>query len=311
MIAKIRKHRTSQLIRKGNIVGLIIFLALFNFMNIEASGQVRTSKLRINLLRGGLDSSVADGCLASFDSTFSKSIGGEDIQKVNNANENISINRNGTLLAIEGRPNITDNDTVPLKITQYTQSDYYLSFQGTNFPTKLTAFIKDKLTGIDYTINLYGKTFINHTITSNPASAAADRYYIVFKPSNQCASPTWTGSVSSDWFNPNNWCPAMAPGPNANVIIPANATVPPALSSATTVNNLILNGPLLLSGQTLTINGAVTGGGSLSGTATSNLIIGGNAGVINFTPGFAILYSLHINPAGSATVAGNLQLVGK
>jgi hypothetical protein len=254
---------------------------------------------------------VADACIVAFDSSFSKSIGGEDSYKFSNSDENLAINRNGTFLSIEGRPDINGNDTVPLSIWQYRQSDYYLSFKATNFPVQLSAILKDKFLNVDQSIDLYGTTVVNLTITSNAASAAADRFYIVFKPVAQCTVASWIGTVSSDWSNPDNWCPATVPLTNANVVIPANTPFTPALTSATTVNDLTLQGQLALLGQELTINGSISGNGSLSGSTTSKLIINGNAGLINFTAGAAVLYSLQVSLNAAATVDSSVVIVGK
>jgi Secretion system C-terminal sorting domain len=55
------------------------------------------------------------------------------------------------------------------------------------------------------------------------------------------------------------------------------------LASNTVNNNLVLtSGFLSLAGNTLSINGPVTGTGNLKGSATSSLVVGGNAGTINF-----------------------------
>ena len=40
---------------------------------------------------------------------------------------------------------------------------------------------------------------------------------------------TWSGTVSSDWTNSNNWSCGTVPGPNSNVTIPPDTTFPPSV----------------------------------------------------------------------------------
>src|SRR5271167_2258123 len=47
---------------------------------------------------------------------------------------------------------------------------------------------------------------------------------------------TWTGKVSSDWNDPNNWSPAGVPGVNSDVVIATGAPV--ASASIGTVNSI-------------------------------------------------------------------------
>jgi hypothetical protein len=39
------------------------------------------------------------------------------------------------------------------------------------------------------------------------------------------STSTWTGAVSSDWFDPNNWSPVGIPGASSDVVIPTGASV--------------------------------------------------------------------------------------
>jgi hypothetical protein len=41
----------------------------------------------------------------------------------------------------------------------------------------------------------------------------------------------WTGAVDDDWAEPGNWCPAVVPDANADVVIPSTATVMPEVKS--------------------------------------------------------------------------------
>jgi hypothetical protein len=71
-------------------------------------------------------------------------------------------------------------------------------------------------------------------------------------------------------------------------------------------------GALSLAGNTLTLNGAVSGSGTLSGSSTSNLTIGGNAGTLNFTSGSRSLNNLTVTATSGTTTLGTaLDIYGK
>jgi hypothetical protein len=42
----------------------------------------------------------------------------------------------------------------------------------------------------------------------------------------------WTGTADDDWSNPANWCPAVIPDTDEDVVIPSSATVMPEVKSA-------------------------------------------------------------------------------
>lgn len=95
----------------------------------------------------------------------------------------------------------------------------------------------------------------------------------------------------------------------ANVILHADRTV---------ANSLTLSsGTFSIGSNTLTVDGAISGSGTLSGSSTSNLSLGGTAGILSFTPATASLNNLTLTTAvvsatlGSAlNVYGNIQLNG-
>jgi hypothetical protein len=61
---------------------------------------------------------------------------------------------------------------------------------------------------------------------------------------------TWTGSVSTDWNNPQNWNPATVPTSLNNVIIP-NVTLTPVI---TTTNTSICHDLVIQAGSTFRVN---------------------------------------------------------
>jgi hypothetical protein len=93
------------------------------------------------------------------------------------------------------------------------------------------------------------------------------------------------------------------------------------LSSSVSITNLILTNAaniLSIGSNALTVLGAVSGNGTLtgiasSGASTSNLIIGGAAGTVNFTQTSAATRSLNnltLNTGASATLGTALDVYG-
>jgi subtilisin family serine protease len=120
---------------------------------------------------------------------------------------------------------------------------------------------------------------------------------------------TWLGTNSTNWHEPGNWSCNTVPAAGANVTIPSS-TIPPGISADIVVGDLLLQNTLTLNGRILTVNGVITGVGTITGSATSDIVINGNAGVLNFTSGSAILRSLTINPGAAAIVDNSLIIAG-
>lgn len=133
---------------------------------------------------------------------------------------------------------------------------------------------------------------------------------------------TWVGGLASgpatgnQWNRAANWSPAVIPTALDKAIIPnvaANAPprrLPVLNADPTAIGDLQIdaNATVDLNSKTFTINGAVTGTGTLKGTATSNLVITGNAGNIGFASGSATLLNLTLNSNAQASVITPLSI---
>jgi hypothetical protein len=69
----------------------------------------------------------------------------------------------------------------------------------------------------------------------------------------------WSGAVNDDWADPGNWCPAVVPNENADVMIPASADIMPEVkSNGLTCKSLTVQpgaDVTIKTGYTLTVNG--------------------------------------------------------
>ncbi len=122
----------------------------------------------------------------------------------------------------------------------------------------------------------------------------------------------WLGT-SSSFSNSANWFLGVLPTSSSVLTIPSTATNQPIIDADLTISGITFNGSgssLDLNGHNLTINGAVSGSGTLKGATTSSLIIGGTVGTINFDATKNSLKNLTIN-SGSLTLGSSLYLLGK
>lgn len=142
-------------------------------------GSIKTDLFLLNT-----DGSVvlADGALAEFNEQFQDIVTNDDALKFGNINEGIGMLRNGTVLAIERRPILTSADTLFFKLSKVTQRKYQLQLMPENIDTYgLTAFFEDSYLAASYPISISEKSIINFSIDANAASAAPNRFRIVFK----------------------------------------------------------------------------------------------------------------------------------
>jgi hypothetical protein len=95
---------------------------------------------------------------------------------------------------------------------------------------------------------------------------------------------------------------------NRAVSVPLNSDLTIDITPQT--GNLIITSgaELDINGNTLTVNGAVSGAGTIGGSNTSNLTLGGTAGTLNFTTGKRILKNLTLSGSATATLGTALDI---
>lgn len=142
----------------------------------------------------------------------------------------------------------------------------------------------------NYTFN---NVMANHTISASFAVA--------------CLPNTWTGATNSLWSTPSNWDCGVVPSAGADVTIP-NVTNDPVLDASVTTGNISIEdgATLAIGNNTFAIYGTVTGTGTLSGSASSNLIVNATT-ILRFTTGANTLKNLSIT-TGTTTLANALDI---
>jgi hypothetical protein len=122
-----------------------------------------------------------DGVLSQFDPAFSSSIDPLDAFKIGNTGENVSILRNGYYLTAESRDEIHLTDTIYYSLGQLRLQAYRFKLAPENMPDGFEAFLVDTYLDKRTAVSLRDESFVNFTVTADPASAAPKRFYLVFQ----------------------------------------------------------------------------------------------------------------------------------
>ena len=146
---------------------------------------------------------LADGNFARFDDQFSAGVDRQDALKFGNVYETMGILSGNTSLAISSRPLLTKADTIFFKFTRARQLKYQFEFIADNIEQEnLAGFVEDKFLNKATPLNINTSTKLDFEVTADAASAAADRFKIVFKPSVVYTSLTATvlnSDIGVEW----------------------------------------------------------------------------------------------------------------
>ena len=124
-----------------------------------------------------------------------------------------------------------------------------------------------------------------------------------------CVTGSYLGTTGSNASSASNWCGGL-PTSATNVII---SNVVPVLNANLSVNNLSLSSGINLNGYTLTINGAVSGTGTITGSDSSNISMLGTGTLYLDQTTFGTtntLNNLTINSSGTVTLGNTLNIHG-
>ncbi len=135
----------------------------------------------LNLMDSGTPT-IVDGAMAAFDHLYSNAVDYDDALKMPNTSENASFKRENTLLAIERRQNITQDDTLFLNITGMRVHQYQWDINTENMSAVgRTGWVVDSYLNTSTQLTLDATSSIVFDVTSDPASYAINRFMIVFK----------------------------------------------------------------------------------------------------------------------------------
>ncbi len=128
----------------------------------------------------GNDESLVDGIRIRYNAAY-KMDASDDADKISNFGENIYLMRDNRKLILEDRPMISAGETVILFTANTGIKKYRLKIEGFDFvQTDIPARLEDKFLGTSTKLDLRGNNDYDYSITADPASAAPDRFSIVF-----------------------------------------------------------------------------------------------------------------------------------
>ncbi len=141
---------------------------------------------------------VSDGTLSLFDDGYNNDADINDVRKLSNfSTELVALSRNGGVFAIERKALQPDADTVFYFVNRLQRKDYQLqiTMNEPDLPAHSTAFVEDLFLQKKTPVNLYDTVRYNFSVTADAASAANQRFRLVFRRS------TWFDAFSADVLN--------------------------------------------------------------------------------------------------------------
>jgi hypothetical protein len=153
---------------------------------IGNSGSGNVKQLRTNLyLRPGNDRELLDAVLTECSSSYPNNIDVLDALKIDNTGETIGIASHAELLSVERRGNLSFTDSIVYNIERLKQQQYEFEFIPVQFAVAgLTAFLEDRYMHSLTPLNLNNSSTILFTVNTDPASAAPNRFRIIFRQNN-------------------------------------------------------------------------------------------------------------------------------
>lgn len=151
------------------------------YVPVYRKAKSTTSKINGAIYNTTDSTKALDGFSLSFSDNYSNTIAAEDAIKLTGNQDEIFASVNGAkIMAIDKRNFPAENDVIALNLTQERLSDYILKFNVSNFDAKdaylVDAYTKKETALKNNQINSYA-----FSVDATPASAAADRFSIVFK----------------------------------------------------------------------------------------------------------------------------------
>ena len=127
------------------------------------------------------NAALMDGNRVVLDPVYSNAVDDNDAIKLLNDGINFGIRKDGHTLAVEARPLLLAGDTIHYQLGNIFAGQYQLklAMQNINEPL-LQAELVDRFLNARTPISLTDSSFISFAVTNDAASAAANRFYIVF-----------------------------------------------------------------------------------------------------------------------------------
>ena len=128
----------------------------------------------------GSNNNMIDANVVVFSDDYSNVIDGKDALKMSNFTENFGIQKGNQILVVEARKPFVESDTIFFNFNKVKRQSYKLEFISENFDNNVVGYLEDKFLDNTTVMQMNGKTTVDFSITTDPASAIADRFRVVF-----------------------------------------------------------------------------------------------------------------------------------
>jgi Secretion system C-terminal sorting domain len=145
-------------------------------------GTTESIRTNLFLLQPDNTTIIADGVYTEYNNLYHDSVTMEDAGKMTNMLENLGLVRYGKTLSVERRPIINANDTLFYKLWKTTKRNYQIEIITSLTTNKgLQAFFTDSYLNTTTPLALGGAVKINFSVNDDKASAAVNRFKIIFR----------------------------------------------------------------------------------------------------------------------------------
>ena len=162
------------------LAGLLCLVSFFSKAQSQPEGF---GQIRSNLYIVGPDKSTTlmDGNLTQYDSSYSNEIDGKDARKMSNFSENWGMLRGERVYVVERRHTMTANDSIFFKMWNMRIITYQLELIPFNLDYNgRQAVLVDKYLNSQTLINLKDTSRIPFSVTKDVLSLASDRFTLIF-----------------------------------------------------------------------------------------------------------------------------------
>lgn len=136
---------------------------------------------------------IVDGALTQFGESYSNDADENDVRKMQNTSENLSIRSDNKNLVIERRLPVVSSDTLFYEIRNVRVQPYRLEFITNGLPDfGIEGWVEDYYLKTKIPLNPRGTTVLDYTIENKPGSYAANRFRIIFKKVSATLPVTFT-----------------------------------------------------------------------------------------------------------------------
>lgn len=162
------------------LTGMLCLVAIFTHAQTpkEGFGQLRTN---LYIIAPDKSTVLMDGTLTQYDSSYSNNLDGKDARKMSNFSENWGMLRGKTVLVVERRNTMTENDSIFFKMWNMRIITYQMELIAANLDFEgREAILVDQYLRTETPVHLNDTTRIPFSVTKDAASKASDRFSIIF-----------------------------------------------------------------------------------------------------------------------------------